>query len=237
MFIVVCLGLVSSCSEPSYKLVGLQDRAIFDAVEKGDLQHVRRLVHDNPAIVNSYPINRLGCKPSRVDSFTPLHMACLYGRYEVAKFLLDNGANVNAVVNAGRTSLHEAVDPRVVQLLIDRGADIRAKWANDIFYARPLNIQPIHLAARRGQLANIKVLLAAGADPSALDAEGKNALNHALAHKRPKMAKFLRDDLGLTPATNTTEIGLSEVGLRMQNACGPAAPLSPDYDCSKWKRW
>jgi len=230
MLLLVCLGLLSSCTGP----VGLRDHAVFDAAEKGDLPQVQRLVRENPAIVNSYRIFRQPKKPGRTDAFPPLYLACLYGRYEVARFLLDSGADVNADTGAGWTPLHEACstqlhdDPRIVKLLIARGADVQAKWDNDVFFERSFALQPIHLASRSGRLAAVKALITAGANPAALDGEGKNALNHALAFQRPEVAKYLRDDLDLSPATNTTEIGLSPIGQSMQGVCASAAGETAD---------
>jgi len=225
MLLLVCLGLLSSCTG----LVGLRDHAVFEAAEKGDLPQVQHLVRENPAIVNSYRIFEQPHKPGRTDSFPPLHLACLYGRYEVARFLIDSGADVNADAGSGWTPLHEACstqlhnDPRIVKLLIARGADVRAKWTCGVFRLRSLARQPIHLAAQSGRLAAIKALLAGGANAAALDGEGKNALNHALAGGQTQVAEYLRGDLGLSPSTNTTEIGPSPAGQSMEGVSSPGA--------------
>ncbi len=56
----------------------------------------------------------------RTDSYsrTPLHVAARYGHIRVVKWLLENGANVNATAYNGFTPLHLASDPEVVGLIL-----------------------------------------------------------------------------------------------------------------------
>lgn len=64
------------------------------------------------------------------DGWTPLHYACDRGHVEVAKLLLEEGANVNARDEARRTPLHLAAlsgRVEVVQLLLGNGAQRNAK--------------------------------------------------------------------------------------------------------------
>src|ERR1051326_2664424 len=61
---------------------------------------------------------------------TPLHLAASIGRYEIAKFLLQKRAKVNAKDENGMTPLHEAVRGNhqdLVELLIDNGADLNTR--------------------------------------------------------------------------------------------------------------
>ncbi len=60
-------------------------------------------------------------------------------------------------------------------------------------------------------------------DAAALDGEGKNALNHALASGQTRVTEYLRGDLGLSPSTNTTKIGLSPAGHSMEGVSSPGA--------------
>ena len=57
---------------------------------------------------------------------TPLHLACMYGQEEIARYLLENGAHVNACDTSGMTPVHlvslaEAGGPITV-LLLKHGA-------------------------------------------------------------------------------------------------------------------
>ena len=60
----------------------------------------------------------------------PLHLAAFFNGPEVAKLLIDNGAEVNAKDEDGATPLHLAAQKNtaaVVKLLIDNGAAVNAK--------------------------------------------------------------------------------------------------------------
>ena len=68
------------------------------------------------------PINRSG--------WTPLHYACTNGNYEIALFLLDKGAAVDALSPNETTPLMMAIragNIQLARLLLDRGADIRLR--------------------------------------------------------------------------------------------------------------
>lgn len=69
-----------------------------DAAARGDLEKVRALVRANPATVNS-----------RDGATTALHEATRGGHFEVVKFLVANGADVNAVNFSKLTPLRLAM--------------------------------------------------------------------------------------------------------------------------------
>ena len=92
---------------------------MFKAVKKGDLATISSLVATNPGLVHS----------REKDGSTPLHAAAWKGELEVAKVLIDLGADVNALSendHYGTTPLHAAAHANnrdVVRLLLDSGAD------------------------------------------------------------------------------------------------------------------
>uniref|UniRef100_A0A671Q1K8 Ankyrin repeat and EF-hand domain containing 1a n=1 Tax=Sinocyclocheilus anshuiensis TaxID=1608454 RepID=A0A671Q1K8_9TELE len=61
---------------------------------------------------------------------TPLMAACASGNYEVAKFLLDNRADVNACDQFSWTSLHHAGQLDIIQLLLEMGASVDPSTLN-----------------------------------------------------------------------------------------------------------
>ena len=106
---------------------------------------------------------------------TPLHLAC-WSRPDAALVLLVAGADVNARDEDGWTPLYHAVapfweeeSPTLIGALLAAGA-----WVNIPGFS------PLHRAARDTNTpAVIKVLLAAGADASARDQEGKTPWDYA----------------------------------------------------------
>ena len=83
----------------------------------GMLPEVKTLVNQREV-----PVNRSG--------WTPLHYACTNGHLEIAQFLLEKGAVVDAPSPNETTPLMMAIragNIQLVRLLLDRGADIRIR--------------------------------------------------------------------------------------------------------------
>ena len=63
-------------------------------------------------------------------SCSALFLACYHGAYEIAKILISNGANINAVDDSGETPLHKASAKghlNIVKLLVNNGANVNAQ--------------------------------------------------------------------------------------------------------------
>ncbi|MGB8888672.1 MAG: ankyrin repeat domain-containing protein [Candidatus Korobacteraceae bacterium] len=94
---------------------------IHDAASSGDVAKVAALLKANPELVSSKD-NALGD--------TPLQVAALYNRKEVAELLIANKADVNAKNNRGWTPLDQAAfggHTDVARLLLANNADVNAK--------------------------------------------------------------------------------------------------------------
>ena len=117
--------------------------------------------------------------------WTPLHYAVQRNRNPpVTAALIETGADIHATQNDGPTPLHDAETPEVVALLLAAGADIEAR-ATYLGWRQPngRDMTPLHVAARKGNAAVFMALLEAGADPTALDIEGKTPLDYAREQK------------------------------------------------------
>jgi ankyrin repeat protein len=115
----------------SLNLARAQD--IFLASYNGDLETVKKMIKENPDLVNSR---------NSTGRF-PLEMAAQTGQTDIVKFLLENGADVN-LNRGGATALHMAAiyggKTEVITLLLENGADINARTGNGY---TPLNLAVI----------------------------------------------------------------------------------------------
>jgi len=144
------------------------------------------------------------------------------GRIErVRELLKKDPTSVKAFSPEGFTALHGNLNHTdVVELLIDKGADINAV-SNNAFLATPLqsalamgwthaaklliarnaNVNcrgeeggtPLHEVAGNGQIELARLLLDNGANINAKDDNGKTPLTIAVQSKQTAMSKFLRD--------------------------------------------
>lgn len=150
---------------------------INDAVKNGDLEKVKVLLKENPQLL-----------PSKDDrhGWTPLHCAAFYGQKDVAKFLLADGADINAKDRSGMTPLHlTAFDAQsdVAELLLANKADVDNK--------NKFGKTPLHEAASRGQIGVAKLLLAHGAKINAAEDAGMSPLHEAAYNGHKDMVEFL----------------------------------------------
>ncbi len=135
----------------------------FLAAELGLEAELRRLLKQNPA----FPTER------NAAGSTALHGACYWGSVETARMLLDHGADARAVTADSFLQIHplgcavaspdvpnpsqdESVVLSLVDLLLDRGADVNAR--------RRDGMTALHSAAYRGHLRVIRRLVERGAD-------------------------------------------------------------------------
>ena len=111
---------------------------------------------------------------------TPLLVACIYGRYDAIKVLLEGGADVTIRNAYGLSPLHslaslgdDAQLQEIARILVKKGADLHAKGfvprsrAMNRFLAENeiLSGTPLHFAVYGGRIAFVKTLLELGARP------------------------------------------------------------------------
>ena len=114
------------------------------------------------------------------NSDSPLHLAIHAGHGELARLLMEAGADVQARNHAGNPPVQVAAFaglPEVIKLLVEAGS--------------PVNLQdqvgdtPLHDAALQGQVEAAQALIAAGADVHATNNAGKTPPGPCPA-KRPR---------------------------------------------------
>jgi ankyrin repeat protein len=154
---------------------------VFEACAVGELPRVQALLERQPDLINAYA----------PDGFQPLGLAAFFGHAGLVEFLLEKGTQVNS---PSRTSmrvmpLHSAIANRrteIVRLLLDHGADVNARQADDF--------TPLHEAAQNGMLDVTQWLLDRGADINPrLSSSGKTPLALAIEHQHEDVAKLLRE--------------------------------------------
>jgi ankyrin repeat protein len=127
---------------------------------------------------------------------TPLHWPAHNNHVEIVTLLLDAGADLEAdEINCyGGKPLHWASEhaPAAVRVLLERGADVnsRNRKADSEFHGMtPL----IMNATQKDDCSEVtELLIAAGADLAAADANGKTALSHAQARGLARIVEVLR---------------------------------------------
>ena len=157
-------------------------------------------------------VKRLLKARAKVDARGPhgrsaLMVAALADNAEIAEALLAAGAQVNACDEAGTSALLEAARAganRVLRRLVFHkpdaaGRDSRARSA-------------LHLAARAGSAdpESVRLLLALGCDPAALDADGRTAAEHAAAAGRWPLVRELDPDYPIPRAHQVDEEDAAE---------------------------
>ena len=180
-------------------------RALVAAAQGGDKGIVERILLASGLDVD---LEIGGC--------TPLQGACVYGRKDVAEYLLFSGADVNKTnYSHQRTPLFLAAwrgRREVVELLLGAGAEMDTRDR----YGRT----PLQIASMGGHLEVVRRLLDAGADVDMTDKEGRTPLLSASKQGRKEVVELLldagaevdmTDKYGRTPLLSASKQGHKEV--------------------------
>lgn len=187
--------------------------AIHDAASNGDMATLKRLLNENPKLVNA----------QTAEGKTALLWAAIRGHTETAKMLLESRADPNLAQGDGWAPLHAALadgnDDRhlaIARLLLDHGARVHVArndgWTPLLTAAYKGNIDgislllehggslkdqdvkesgPLHFAAYGGQPSAIRFLLDRGADPALRNRDGNTALDLAMGSTNPEVVEAL----------------------------------------------
>jgi ankyrin repeat protein len=162
------------------------DLDLFEAAALGRIDRLRERLMNDPASVTAFS----------PDGFTALHLAAFFGKPEVTRILLDEGAHVDTyTTNAfANQPLHAAAAGRhieVCRLLVAAGADVNATQHG--------GYTPLHEAAQHGDDEMVELFLSAGADPTISVEDGGTPADLADAAGHVDVAHRLREVATRTP--------------------------------------
>ena len=201
--------------------------ALHFAAREGQMEAIRSLVEAG-ANVNTVAAS---------DQMTPITSAIINGYFDIGKYLLDNGANANLASSGGVTPLFVTIDQgwaartwypapsseqetvghlELMKALLENGADPNIKMGPKLWFrgfhgdwVDATGATPFWRAAQSNDIPAMKLLLAAGADPSIATASGGSPLQVAAGFgyqpqtsnfapdARLATLQFLVDDLGM----------------------------------------
>ena len=145
----------------------------LDALKAGNRIKIQKMLKSGSQVDLRIPIIRYNDRgaDSGLRKMTGLMIACERGDYEMAKLLLQNGAQVNANDSDWvRTPLIYALigkNRNIVKLLVDKGADVNWMEHRYRFTTRPL-----FYAIRDGKKDVVELIVRAGADVNAKQSDG-----------------------------------------------------------------
>lgn len=186
---------------------------IHRAIEAGDLALVKKILEEDPAALTERDNNQF--------REMPIHFAATTGNIDIARFLLDAGADIDAGDSDNSTALGIAAMRKhgdMVALLIERGANVNhrdrkadcplsfAVYGRDESIIKQLleagadlwfrNLQGetlLHIAGMRGVKGLVQHLLDNGADLEAKSSNGGTALGSAAMGGQADIVRLLLD--------------------------------------------
>jgi ankyrin repeat protein/DNA-binding transcriptional regulator YiaG len=206
------LIVLAEKNEKKHKL----NATFFEAVATGKYHQVLHLIEYG---IEGHLLEGIKVKPYDSEHNTALHIATLNAHLKIMKYLLKNGANVNAINRSNQTPLHFTIlnnRKAFVKLLINYNADINASdeegdtplaWAAykgqieminiliklgaNIFTKNNIGNTPLHWAAEKGYIDIVKVLIEKGADHLIKNQEGMTPILAATNNGHVDTVKLL----------------------------------------------
>ncbi|MBN2072161.1 MAG: ankyrin repeat domain-containing protein [Candidatus Krumholzibacteriota bacterium] len=151
---------------------------IHAAIEAGDAARVKEILRNVPEAVNERADNTF--------RELPIHFAATVGNIEIARILLDAGADVDAGDSDNSTALGIAAMRKhheMVRFLLEQGADVnhRDRKADT----------PLSFACYRGNDEMVQILIDSGADLYFRNPHGETMLHYACQRGLPALAAHI----------------------------------------------
>ncbi len=180
--LVTALVVAQPADAPVRRRMNMWTGAAF-----GDVGTVREWLTDMPNDVES--------DTRTVGQKTPLHWAAIGRSPDVARALLEAGADPNARDSHGRTPLHDGAHfcgRMFIATLLQHGADVNSQTAYDggVYDGRP-HRTPIFDAIDTGDEETVMMLVAAGTDLSRANALGHTPADYATQMGHDVLAHLL----------------------------------------------
>ncbi len=155
--------------------------SVFEGAALGRLEAVKEAFTEWPGWKDQYT----------ADGFTALHLACYFGQEETAQYLIEQGADVNALAQNGTKlrPVHSAAangNLAILRALLEAGAEVNVPQDS--------GFTPLHQAAHRDDEAMTELFLQHGADRQARTDSGQTPADIALADGHPQLANRLTVD-------------------------------------------
>lgn len=121
-----------------------------------------------------------------IKGLPPLHIAIMANSLNIARLLIEKGADPNIKTEDGTSPLHVAIakgNLEIVKLLIEYGADVNSRKDD--------GVTPLHSAAWFGQIDIAKLLIDHGADVNAQNEDGNTLLHTAVFKDKKEMVELI----------------------------------------------
>lgn len=171
-----------------------EDVPLMQAIEKGDLDLVKKLVHEGTSI-----------NVKLFNGMQPIHEATADGQVDIAKYLLESGADVNSKMANDITPMFIAIETQnvdIAKLLISKGAQYSGRDISTAIFKDDLdiikllvttpelanlngrnNMTLLHVAAMTGRPAIVQYLIDQGAKVDVKNSKGDTPLDLATRNK------------------------------------------------------
>ncbi|MDA3885346.1 MAG: ankyrin repeat domain-containing protein [Candidatus Delongbacteria bacterium] len=168
------LGMILLISLPIVSLASVND--LKEAIDQDDLLKVKILLKTDKNLLEK-----------NIDEYlTPLNYSASNSKTEIAKFLIDNGANINATDKEGSIPIHNSAakgNYELTKYLIEKGTDINYKDLN--------GVTPLYFAFVSGNFQLIKYMIDKGADYTNFSSSGITPLHFATSNGNSQILKYL----------------------------------------------